>query len=42
VPDTRELVIGRTPYIAPYRVRGEVLEVLLVLHRAMRWPKLPR
>lgn len=42
VPDTRELVMGRTPYILPYRARGEVLEVLRVLHGATRWPKLPR
>jgi len=32
------LVVSGTPYIVPYRVRGEVLEVLRVLHGAMRWP----
>jgi toxin ParE1/3/4 len=38
VPDTRELVITSTPYIAPYRVAGEVVEILAVLHGARRWP----
>jgi toxin ParE1/3/4 len=38
IPDTRELVISGTPYIVPYRVRDDALEVLRVLHGAMRWP----
>ena len=40
VPDTRELVIGRTPYIVAYTVdarRGAVV-ILRVLHGAQRWP----
>ena len=37
-PGTRELVIGDTPYIAPYRVRGDDVEILAVLHGARRWP----
>jgi addiction module RelE/StbE family toxin len=39
VEGTRELVIVGLPYIVPYRVRGNVLEVLRVLHAAMRWPE---
>jgi toxin ParE1/3/4 len=35
---TRELVIGGTPFLVPYRVRGEVIEILAVLHGAMKWP----
>ncbi len=35
---TRELVVGRTPYLVPYRVRGELVEVLRVLHGRQRWP----
>jgi toxin ParE1/3/4 len=35
---TRELVVGRTPYLVPYRIRGERLEVLRVLHGRQRWP----
>ncbi len=38
VPGTRELIIARLPYIVVYRVRGNVLEILRVLHGAMRWP----
>src|SRR5712671_7636229 len=28
---TRELVVGQTPYLVPYRVRGDLVEVLRVL-----------
>jgi toxin ParE1/3/4 len=31
---TRELVVGQTPYLVPYRVRGDLVEVLRVLQRA--------
>lgn len=36
--DTRELIIGGTPYIVPYRVKAGHIEILRVLHGAMRWP----
>ena len=36
---TRELVVPNTPYIVPYRVRGNRVEVLLVLHGARKWPR---
>jgi toxin ParE1/3/4 len=39
VPGTRELVIPDTPYIVPYRVRGEMIEVARVYHSARRWPE---
>jgi len=39
VPGTRELVIPRTPFIVPYRVRGGVIHVLRVYHSARRWPE---
>jgi toxin ParE1/3/4 len=35
---TRELVINRTPYIAAYRVCGDQIEVLRVMHGRQRWP----
>lgn len=38
---TRELVIAGTPYIAPYRVRGDVVDILRVLHGARQWPETP-
>ena len=33
---TRELVIGRLPYIVPYRVREKDIEILRVLHTSRR------
>ncbi len=39
VPNTRELVVSGTPYILPYRVRAETIEVLRVLHGAQQWPE---
>ncbi|NVO16902.1 MAG: type II toxin-antitoxin system RelE/ParE family toxin [Rhodoplanes sp.] len=38
VPGTRELVVPGTPFVVPYRVSGETVEVLAVLHGARRWP----
>jgi toxin ParE1/3/4 len=32
------LVVSRTPYLLPDRVRGELIEVLRVLHGRQRWP----
>jgi toxin ParE1/3/4 len=39
VPGTRELVISGTPYIVPYRVRDETVEILRVFHAARKWPE---
>jgi len=38
VPGTRELVVPGTPYIIPYRVRREDIEILRVFHAARKWP----
>jgi toxin ParE1/3/4 len=38
VPGTRELVIPKTPFIVPYRVVGNTIEVLRIFHGARRWP----
>ena len=38
VPGTRELVIPDTPYIIPYRVRVDSLEILRIFHASRRWP----
>jgi toxin ParE1/3/4 len=35
---TRELVIRGTPCILPYRVKGERLEIIAVLHASRQWP----
>ena len=40
VPSTRELVITGTPYIIPYRVKQNAIEILHVYHSAMQWPEL--
>lgn len=39
VPGTRELVVTRFPYILPYRVRGQAVEILRVFHTARKWPQ---
>ena len=36
--DTRELVVTDTPFIVPYRVRHNRIEILSVLHGARKWP----
>jgi len=38
VPDTRELVIPKTPYVVPYRVRDDRVVVLRVYHHSQPWP----
>ena len=35
---TRELVIPGTPYIIPYRIRRERLELIAVFHGRQKWP----
>ena len=39
IPGTRELVVPKTGYLVPYRVRGDTVEVLRVLHTSRRPPK---
>jgi toxin ParE1/3/4 len=39
LPHTRELVVAGTPYFLPYRVRGDVVEILGVIHGRQRWPE---
>jgi len=38
VPGTRELIIGGTPFILPYRVKDNTVQVLRVLHSSRKWP----
>jgi len=40
MPGTRELVIPKTPFIVPYRLVGETVQVLRVYHGARQWPEL--
>ena len=39
VSNTKELLVDRTPFILPYRVRDNKIEILRVLHTSRRWPK---
>ena len=38
VPGTRELVVPRTPFVVPYRISGQDIQVLAVLHGKREWP----
>lgn len=38
IDGTRELVVSDTPFIVPYRVKGEWVEILRVFHQARKWP----
>jgi toxin ParE1/3/4 len=38
IEGTRELVISGTPYIVAYRITGNTVRVLRVLHGSRRWP----
>jgi toxin ParE1/3/4 len=39
VHGTRELVVAKSRYIVPYRVRGDTVEVLRVFHTSRRLPE---
>jgi toxin ParE1/3/4 len=38
VPESRELVVPRTPYLLIYAVSEHGVEIVRVLHGAQRWP----
>lgn len=40
VEGTKELVVEGTPYIVPYRKKGERIEILRVYHAARQWPEI--
>ena len=39
VPGTRELVIPKTPFVVPYRLQRNIIQILRVYHGARRWPE---
>ena len=39
VHGTRELVVFKTRYIVPYRVRGDTVEILRLFHTSRRLPE---
>src|SRR6185437_16306940 len=38
VEGTRGLVVSGTPYIIPYRIKDDVVQIITILHSAQRWP----
>jgi toxin ParE1/3/4 len=38
VPGTRELVIPNTPFIVPYRLQRNTIQILRIYHGSRRWP----
>lgn len=38
VKGTRELVIVRTPYVVPYRIKAGRVQILRILHGSRQWP----
>jgi toxin ParE1/3/4 len=39
VEGTRELIVTDTPYILPYRIHGNEIQILHVFHAARQWPE---
>jgi len=39
VEGSLELVVTGTPFLVAYRVKGESVQILAVLHGARKWPK---
>lgn len=39
IKGTRELAATGTPFVLPYRVKGNTVEILGVIHGARKWPE---
>jgi len=39
VAGTRELVISNTPFIVPYRVISDEIQILRIIHGVRNWPE---
>jgi toxin ParE1/3/4 len=39
VPGTREIVIPKMPFIVPYRMQRNIIQILRVYDGARRWPE---
>ena len=37
VVNTKELIITGTPYLVPYRIKNQTVEILRVFHGSMKW-----
>ncbi len=38
VRETRELIIDGTPFIIPYRIKNEEVQILRIFHSSRKWP----
>jgi toxin ParE1/3/4 len=38
VPGTKELIVPTTPFIVPYRVKDDSVQILRVYHTSRKWP----
>ena len=38
VPGTKELIVPNTPFIVPYRVKDDTVQILRVYHSSRVWP----
>ncbi|HXE96209.1 MAG TPA: type II toxin-antitoxin system RelE/ParE family toxin [Dongiaceae bacterium] len=38
VPGTKELIVPNTPFIVPYRVKDETMQILRIYHSSRKWP----
>lgn len=39
IEGTRELVVPRTPFILPYRIAGDAIDILAIMHAKRAWPE---
>ncbi|MFZ0395816.1 MAG: type II toxin-antitoxin system RelE/ParE family toxin [Terracidiphilus sp.] len=39
IEGTRELVVSGLPYILPYRIVDEVIQIASVIHTSRKWPE---
>lgn len=39
LPGTKELVVPKTSYIVPYRVKDDTVQILRVYHSSLKWPE---
>ena len=39
VSGTKELIVPKTPYIVPYRVKADTIQILRVYHMSRKWPE---
>jgi len=39
IENTRELVVPDTPFLVPYRIKNDTIQILRVFHHSQKWPK---